>query len=91
MKNFTNGLGKSPLLAATVLTCGLLLAGCDEHIEVTRDPYGVRNGYILRAFDDAQQIESAVGRWFGDCRIGSCRNDFWGIDEHVWTIACRRT
>src|SRR5258707_3128308 len=38
MKNFTNGIGKSPLLAATVLTCGLLLAGCDEHIEVTRDP-----------------------------------------------------
>src|SRR6266478_2317050 len=38
MKNFTNGMGKSPLLAATVLICGLLFAGCDEHIEVTRDP-----------------------------------------------------
>lgn len=38
MKNSTNGIGKSPLLAATVLICGLLLAGCDEHIEVTRDP-----------------------------------------------------
>jgi len=38
MKNFTNGIGKSPLLAAAVLICGLLLAGCDEHIEVTRDP-----------------------------------------------------
>ena len=38
MKNFTNGMGKSPLLAATVLICGLLFAGCDEHLEVTRDP-----------------------------------------------------
>ena len=38
MKNFTNGMGKSPLLAATVLICGLLLGGCDEHIDVTRDP-----------------------------------------------------
>jgi hypothetical protein len=38
MKNFTNGIGKSPLLAATVLISGLLFAGCDEHIEVTRDP-----------------------------------------------------
>ncbi len=38
MKNSKNGIGKSPLLAAAVLICGLLLAGCDEHIEVTRDP-----------------------------------------------------
>ncbi len=38
MNNFMNGIGKSPLLAAAVLICALLLAGCDEHIEVTRDP-----------------------------------------------------
>jgi hypothetical protein len=34
----TIGIGKSPLLAAAVLVCGLALAGCDDHIEVTRDP-----------------------------------------------------
>ena len=34
----TVGIGKSPLLAAAVLVCGLALAGCDDHIEVTRDP-----------------------------------------------------
>ena len=22
--------------------------------------------------------------------IGSCRNDFWGIEEHVWTVVCRK-
>jgi len=27
----------SPLLAAFVLTCGLLLAGCDEHVEIVRN------------------------------------------------------
>jgi hypothetical protein len=31
------GIGKPPLLGAAVLICGLLLAGCDEHIEVIRD------------------------------------------------------
>jgi hypothetical protein len=31
------GIGKSSLLGAAVLFCGLLLAGCDEHIEVIRD------------------------------------------------------
>ncbi len=82
------------VFSAPISTSYILRGGInrgDGHIEVTRDPYGVRNGCILRAFDDEQQIESAVGRWFGDFRIGSCRNDFWGIDEHVWTIACRRT
>ena len=32
------GIGKSSLLGLSVLMCGLLLAGCDEHIAVTRDP-----------------------------------------------------
>jgi hypothetical protein len=45
---------------------------------------------VLRKFDDERDIESASGRWFDDFRIGSCRNDFWGIDEHVWTVVCRR-
>lgn len=38
MKYRTNGIGKSPLLAASVLICGLLFAGCDDRIAVIRDP-----------------------------------------------------
>ena len=38
MKYRMNGKGKSPLLAAALVICGLLLAGCDEHITVIRDP-----------------------------------------------------
>ena len=38
MKYRINGFGKSPLLAASVLICGLLLAGCDDHVTVIRDP-----------------------------------------------------
>ena len=38
MKYRMNGIGKSPLLAASVLICGLLLAGCDDHVTVIRDP-----------------------------------------------------
>src|SRR5882724_9188738 len=38
MKRRTIGIGASPFLAGTVLICGLLLAGCDDHIEVIRDP-----------------------------------------------------
>ncbi|HET8922065.1 MAG TPA: DUF4136 domain-containing protein [Candidatus Acidoferrum sp.] len=37
MKYRMNGMGKSTLLAVSALFCGLLLAGCDEHITVIRD------------------------------------------------------
>jgi hypothetical protein len=37
MKFQMNHLGRSPLLAASILLCGLGLAGCDEHVEIIRD------------------------------------------------------
>jgi len=27
---------------------------------------------------------------FNDFSIGVCRNDFWGIEEHVWIVSCKR-
>jgi SAM-dependent methyltransferase len=62
----------------------------DGHMEITRDPYGIRNGAVLKQFEREQEIESIFEPWFSDFHIGSCRNDFWGIDEHVWTVVCRR-
>jgi hypothetical protein len=38
MKFQMNRLGGSPLLAAAILVCGLGLAGCDERVEIIRDP-----------------------------------------------------
>jgi len=32
-----NRIGRLPLLAASILLCGLGLAGCDEHVEIIRD------------------------------------------------------
>src|SRR5258708_1068772 len=32
------GMGKSPLLVASILICGLFVAGCEGHIDVVRDP-----------------------------------------------------
>ncbi len=38
MKCRMNGMGRPPLVAASVVICGLLLTGCDDHITVIRDP-----------------------------------------------------
>jgi SAM-dependent methyltransferase len=76
-------------IATSYIFAGAIDRG-DGHMEIRKDPYGVRNGYVLKKFDTAADIESALGQWFTDFHIGACRNDFWGIDEHVWTVVCRR-
>jgi SAM-dependent methyltransferase len=62
----------------------------DGHVRIANDPYGVRNGYVMRKFDSAAEIEAAIAPFFTDARIGTARNDWWGIDEQVWIVVCRR-
>jgi SAM-dependent methyltransferase len=62
----------------------------DAHMEVVEDPYGIRNGVILKKFDRELEIKDALAPTFTDFAIGSCRNDFWGIEEHVWIVVCRK-
>lgn len=63
----------------------------EGHMEITSDPYALRNGYVLKKFDDEADIERVLSPAFEAFSIGSCQNDFWGIEEHVWIVACRRT
>lgn len=63
----------------------------DGHMEIADDPYGVRNGYVLKKFDTEAEIRDTVAPAFTDFEIGSCRNDFWGIEEHVWIVVCRKS
>jgi len=63
----------------------------DGHMEIANDPYGLRNGYVLKKFDSEAEIQEALSPAFTGFEIGACRNDFWGIDEHVWTVACRKS
>jgi SAM-dependent methyltransferase len=73
---------------------GYILRGAKDlgggHMEIANDPYGIRNGYVFRKFDAESEIEQTLAPWFGDFHIGACRNDFWGIEEHVWTVVCTR-
>jgi len=62
----------------------------DGHMEITNDPYGVRNGTVLKTFDSEADIRRSLSGAFEDFAVGNCRNDFWGIEEHVWICVCRR-
>ena len=54
------------------------------HYRVTRDPYGVRNGSILRGFASREEVAEELGSLFADLSLGLCENDFYGIYERVW-------
>jgi SAM-dependent methyltransferase len=54
------------------------------HYRITRDPYGVRNGSIFRAFGSRDEIREELGSRFDDLALGLCENDFYGIYEKVW-------
>jgi hypothetical protein len=60
-------------------------------MQIANDPYGIRNGTVLKKFDSEDEIVTAWGADFADFRIGSCRNDFWGIEEYVWIVVCSRS
>lgn len=62
----------------------------DGHMFIRNDPYGVRNGYRMKKFDDEAQIKSTLSDTFESFEIGKCRNDFWGIEEHVWIVVCKK-
>jgi SAM-dependent methyltransferase len=62
----------------------------EGHMEIANDPYGVRNGSILKKFDCESDIIDTLSPLFETYAIGSCRNDFWGIEEHVWIVVCRK-
>lgn len=63
----------------------------DGHMQIANDPYGVRNGYVMKQFEDETSIVRALSPLFGNIRIGSARNDWWGIDEQVWIVVCERS
>ena len=85
--------GGSLVFSAPIGT-GYIMRGAndlgDGHMEITSDPYRLRNGSILKKFDNEAEIKTALSPLFNDFAIGACRNDFWGIEEHVWIVVCKR-
>jgi SAM-dependent methyltransferase len=81
---FSAPIGTSYIMAgATDLGDGLM--------QIANDPYGLRNGTILKKFDSPSELEAAIAPAFRHASVGACRNDFWGIEEHVWIVVCERT
>ncbi len=62
----------------------------DGHYEITKDPYGLRNGTVFCVFDSEQEIQKVFSLFFANFSIGYCNDMFWGIHQKVWTVVCRK-
>ena len=52
------------------------------------DPVGIRNGEVLRVFEDEREIQEAFGAHFTSFVTGSLEDDCFGEDMHAFLVVC---
>lgn len=62
----------------------------DGSMCIQADPYGNRNGYRLHAFTGTGQIEACLAPWFEQFSFGFSDNDYYGVSERVFWVACQK-
>jgi SAM-dependent methyltransferase len=62
----------------------------DGSLVVKNDPYGNREGYRLQAFSSREQIQEYLSPWFENFSFGFADNDYFGISERVFWVACEK-
>jgi len=62
----------------------------DGSMIVTNDPYKNRNGYRLHGFADESSIINVFSEYFGSFSFGQAHNNYYGIDENVFWVVCRK-
>ena len=60
------------------------------HMEITNDPLGLRNGTIFRAFETKEEIIHEFSPHFEKFSLGACEDDFFGLQQDIWIMACTR-
>jgi ubiquinone/menaquinone biosynthesis C-methylase UbiE len=63
----------------------------DGSLRVHADPYGNRNGYRLHAFSQQREIEEYLSPWYSDFSFGCADNDYYGVQERVFWVVCRKS
>lgn len=95
LREYSRVLKRGGILVASVLHSeSYLLSGGDKMEDgttiVRNDPYNNRNGYRLKGFSSKEEIENLFSKWFYDFSFGQAHNDWYGIDEKVWWVVCKK-
>ncbi|MGD0534560.1 MAG: class I SAM-dependent methyltransferase [Methanoregula sp.] len=57
---------------------------------IRNDPFNIRNGEILRIFDDEEEIEEAFSGFFDRFVFASVHDDCFGYDYHWHLVVCQK-
>lgn len=62
----------------------------DNHYQITKDPYGLRNGDIFKVFHTQEQIKQEFGKDFEDICIGRMNDDYYGMNIQLWLVTMKK-
>lgn len=62
----------------------------DGYLIIKNDPFNVRNGEIMRVFEDYSDIESVFSKYFKNFVFASIHDDCFGYDYHWHLVSCQR-
>lgn len=57
---------------------------------IKNDPFNVRNGEVLRMFEDEKEITSVFSKHFKDFVFASIEDDCFGYDYHHHLVVCKK-
>lgn len=57
---------------------------------IKKDPFNIRNGEVLRMFNDESEIESEFSIQFKNFIFGSIEDDYFGFNYHWHLVICQK-
>lgn len=57
---------------------------------IKSDPFNVRNGEVLRVFENEEEIQETFSSYFSNFTFGSIHDDCFGYDYHWHLVVCKR-
>jgi ubiquinone/menaquinone biosynthesis C-methylase UbiE len=62
----------------------------DGSFQIANDPYNNRVGYRLHAFATSEDLKVYLSPHFTDFSIGHSNNDYYGVNERLHWVVCRK-
>lgn len=83
------------LIASLPAPGNFILENCQRldggHVVIANDRYGLRNGYVFRAFADERDVEASFAPRFQKIAISRWSDDAWGVQVNFFVVVCERS
>lgn len=60
----------------------------DGHVEIRRDPWGLRDGYTFRRFRSEEEIRRVFSPRFNSISLGLCCDNYFGVQINLFLLVC---